>query len=342
MTNREVRRLRLLTLSILTAVATPALSQSYSIDERFGGGPAGNTLSPPRSVAQIEAGTKNSTATISYTFVQSSLQDNAGKTSAWTLSLSSPIDKSDDITDLATLDGLANAFTFSVNYASYSDDVERNTVRLRALRDQIRRDSGDPNKALSPSTIAEVYGPLGRDEEVLAELRGAFRLLHSRFWSVKATVGREEFKYVDFTDFERESDTEVGWAFTLRGGFMLGSWVLAGEAKIEDAKKNADATTQCRPIADSINLDCLTGPSGVPVDNDARLLGVEARRQFSRFGISPSIRYDFEKEVLAADFPVFLWQDSKKQLTGGVRAGWRNDTDDLVFGLFVTSPFSLY
>ena len=58
-----------------------------------------------------------------------------------------------------------------------------------------------------------------------------------------------------------------------------------------------------------------------------------------RIGFGPAIHHDFQEGVTGVNVPVFLWQDTKRQLTGGVRLGWRDDKDDLEFGLFITQPF---
>jgi len=37
--------------------------------------------------------------------------------------------------------------------------------------------------------------------------------------------------------------------------------------------------------------------------------------------------------------PVYLWGTSDGNLNGGFRAGWRDDTDDFTFSIFVGSNF---
>jgi len=54
------------------------------------------------------------------------------------------------------------------------------------------------------------------------------------------------------------------------------------------------------------------------------------------------LRFEAEDDVFAVDAPVFLWHDANRSLSGGIRAGWRDDTKDFEIGLFVTTPFEFF
>lgn len=274
----------------------------------FGGGPVDGLAAVAQSLVSIGAGTDNNNATAKYTVSTSvaeplpplgSTKWITGCNHALSISLSSPIDKSDNITDLATLDGLANAFTFTVSYSQYIDRIRR---------------SGDGNT----EGELDAWG---------------------FFWGGTATLGRESFDYVDLDDFDKQSNNERPWAISLFIGRDFGQWTVTGRLKLEESYKNQDDITRCRPIVGSTDLDCRSGPLGPPNEENGRQASVEVRHQIGdSFGIAPAVHHDFEKDVTGINLPIFLWQDDKGQLTGGIRVGWRDDTDSTEFGLFVSQP----
>jgi hypothetical protein len=64
------------------------------------------------------------------------------------------------------------------------------------------------------------------------------------------------------------------------------------------------------------------------------------------FAIAPRVSYEFEKGVFGFDLPIYLLQGKEndsglRDLIGGIRLGWRDDTDELIAGIFVGKPFKL-
>jgi hypothetical protein len=51
--------------------------------------------------------------------------------------------------------------------------------------------------------------------------------------------------------------------------------------------------------------------------------------------------FDFKSDVFGIDVPLFLVRNKEKQLSGGIRLGWRDDTDAFSAGVFVGKAFKL-
>ena len=279
----------------------------------FGGGPADSLPVVGQSLFALSTGTDRSKATAQYALSASGAEDlsdlkeSSSKRAcshALSFALSSPIDKSDGITDLATLDGLADAFTLTVSYYRHFDKVSLN-----------------PGKKVG--------------EE------GALRLSRGWFGGGSATIGREEFEYIDFDAFGAKEGNRHPWSLSVSAGRVVGGWTVTGRIKVEESYKKERSATRCRPIPSSSDLNCISGPSEVPNRVHGRQVSVEFRRQLlgGRVGVAPAVHHDVEMDVIGINVPIFLWQDSKGQLTGGFRVGWRSDTDASEVGLFISQPF---
>jgi hypothetical protein len=58
--------------------------------------------------------------------------------------------------------------------------------------------------------------------------------------------------------------------------------------------------------------------------------------------ISARFTHDSKNDVNGLDVPIYLVQDSKESLNGGIRIGYRDDTKGVEFGVFVGSSFKLF
>ena len=292
-------------------------------DKTFGGGPSDGLVAVAQSLASITAGSDSSTASLKFVRTGSKASDFprswpergsgrgttlnpesiSGCAHALSITVSGPLDNKDNTTEPATLDGLSNAFALKIGYAQYHDVI----------------------------TLAPEKGILDED---------SLRVPSTWFWGVSASIGRKEFEYIDFDGFDKATQTERPWSASAFLGIDWRSWVYTARLRVQESYKDQESATQCRPIAGSTNLDCLSGPPGPPAKEDRRQFSVEVRsRIFKRVGVAPSINHDFELDVTGVDFPVYLWQNEKGQLTGGIRAGWRDDTKDTQYSIFISQPF---
>jgi hypothetical protein len=133
---------------------------------------------------------------------------------------------------------------------------------------------------------------------------------------------------------------------------VFGAWdrykvgLLTLAFRYEDAYKARDSVTNCPTGGSSAVVSCVTDPSGPPKKMESAIASLEFRRSRMTFlgkdvAIGPSVNYDFHASVVGVDFPIYLWTDEKGRLTGGIRAGWRDDKGGIDVGLFIGTPFTL-
>ncbi|MGH8239324.1 MAG: hypothetical protein ACREXP_20215, partial [Steroidobacteraceae bacterium] len=73
---------------------------------------------------------------------------------------------------------------------------------------------------------------------------------------------------------------------------------------------------------------------------------LEFRWGTNNFGVAPIVIRDFDEKVTGVELPLFLVHDEPSEgqagpLTGGVKLGWRSDTDDITVGLFIGASLAL-
>lgn len=167
-------------------------------------------------------------------------------------------------------------------------------------------------------------------------------------WGLSGRIGYENFEFLEENSTDKSDKSKTPWSISGHFGLFPASslTLITVGLEYQNAFKNADERTICAaPDANGLQ-QCQTAPFGEPVDNDKFLLSLEGRRIFQNLPYKPAaslkLTYDFEDDTFGADLPIYLLRDAKSNLNGGVRFGWRDDTDDLIVGVFVGSTFSLF
>lgn len=206
------------------------------------------------------------------------------------------------------------------------------------------------------------------DRELIRQARAYLDLIDEEdpavlmnFWGFNGKIGYEEFDFLNSDKFAslesfqnadiaslRET-TELPWSVGVHYGVALKSdWVIKSEFRYEKSYKAATSVVRCPNGVAGTAFDCVSGASTGPADKNSYIVSLKARRPlkmdwlFSRAAISFDANYDFEADVLGLEMPVYLVGDNKGNLNGGFRVGWRSDTKDPIFGIFIGSAFSLF
>lgn len=277
-----------------------------------------------------------------------------------TLTASAPLDKNNPRTDLGTLDGFANSSTLKLRWTRFQARIV-NGRRLResaeierAARDACRaKAEGDAARIKACATSAADY------EFVKANLDAgtADRFVRMAFgggpafaFGVEGSIGYRKFNFVDAASFSKGSAQKVPWGLKAFVSLLpgLGLTSLTGALEYQDAYKDQDTAVIC-PAGTGGTVQCLSGPLGAP-KNDRKLLGsLEFRHLFtlpdraplSSVGFSAQFTHDFRSGASGIDVPIYVVPDEKGNLLGGVRFGYRSDTDKLAVGVFVGTAFSI-
>jgi hypothetical protein len=361
---------RFVTLALLAAITAPcgtAVAQTHGVLAEASGGPSDVEVEPVRSLFEITGGTDSSKATLRVGTQLSrphSTPDPNGKTpfsqfTTLALTLAGPLDKSDDFTDLATLDGLENAVTAAVkanvflihlrnpsddpDYKNIEDQLTKAMIAAGALKEGefAQVDASNVEKYLGKSALEKFYGYFYDDS-------GAW------IFGGEGKVGSENFKYRSGEEFTERSSRRTPWSIDAHGAYSHPRFGLTTVGfRFEQAWKDASDKSVCSPIEGSDKFDCKTGPDGRPDKKISEILFVSWRRQLhipglakikllSDIAVAPKISYDFDEDTVGIDVPIYLWGTESGLLNGGVRVGYRNDTDDTTFAVFVGSTFDYF
>lgn len=258
----------------------------------------------------------------------------------FSLTASAPVNKNGP-TDLATLDSFGNSTTLR---AEYSRALFFHPVSWEILDEACERLG--VSDGTCDATYVQQHAP--EDYRRLADALRAKPL----FWSVWATIGHDEYKFYDPLTLAKDEENRTPWGV---GGYLSGqpfdgpTLVTLG-AEYQETYKAADTLVVCSGGPPPIT--CVNGPIGGPIDGNRELVWLEARHRFEWAGVAPRVTYDFDKDVTEVQLPIYLIRapgskadrenDTPPPLTGGVRFGWRDDTDDVSVSLFITSSFSIF
>lgn len=289
---------------------------------------------------------------------------------SWTYALSSPINKDEDLTDLATLDSLANSTNFSISFrrtvtsgfrpsskikqsCDYPKLIETIRARCAATSAADGLYTDDEKQRCEAGTVefSSVSFSTKQLNETGCGLLDPSKKQNTTFYGGTAKLGYEEFDVFDPMSLEKSKVNETPFvlaAFVGHVSNQANTSILAG-VEYQNGYKADDTQTVCM-TPDMAGLQtCKTGAFSDPVEQDKELLFLELRQKLSissvlnyPIAIEPRISHDFEEEVFAVDVPIYLVRDEKSALTGGLRIGYRDDTEDVTFGLFVGSRFSIF
>jgi len=280
-----------------------------------------------------------------------------GVFTTWSVALSSPLSKGSSSTSIATLDGLSNASTVAFSYQRKTAPI-RTALPVRspqfdALYDEVcaavtegykQSANFDPKKPLDSCftlTNVESYAPAryGEVESLFFDPDGQYSS-----YGATLSVGQQTFEFLDVETSEKGSATEVPWSFNLNYSIIpqkqSALYTLAFE--YQNAFENGPQGTLC-PVADVPSVvSCSAGFLSAPTEKKKRLISVEARKSFGGAGASLKVTFDTASDVLGIDLPISFIRDKSKNLTGGVRFGWTDESHDFTARLFVGTKFSIF
>lgn len=315
----------------------------------------------PKFEGQVVATTGNSTVSIAYTYRENFKINRQGeaRTRDITITGTSPLNDNDSKTDLATLDGLSSSSNIALTYKKTVtsgfndiDDVKNSCdydlliemVRENCMVEARKDDVVTATEKQHCETSAVEFNLTKLQNE---QLMRACKIIDeqnakTRFYGGSAKIGHEQFDTLDPIDFSKSTSSRNPLSLSAFYGLV---WpqdhrsILFG-TEYQEAYKAADSSILCMPADDPTqNISCQSGSFSAPNREEKRLLFVEYRQNLGSIAIEPRITFDFEEDVVGIDLPVFIWKNKDKKLSAGFRAGWRDDTDEVTFGVFVGNSF---
>ncbi|AVP97552.1 hypothetical protein C7S18_10245 [Ahniella affigens] len=307
---------------------------------------------PASTGLELLASTDDTRATFKYAAELSYAYQNGVKsftTSA--LTLSAPLSEAaDGITEIATLDGLANSTEIGVSFSRWYVKEIGEVFDIKTA-DAICKAAGIDTSVLgTPCDTAAVMEGLANEGKLdeYPRLKALFydpsrwdREAFRWTWGLSGRVGYESFDFFG-PDLEEISSSENPWS--VNGYF---GWVPPNStrfyslgATIQNAYKPADEATACTNSEMPV-LECVTGSLAAPTEKRKHLMYLEARGQVSGIGYALRATHDLKSDASGLDLPIYLFKDPEGSLNAGIRLGWTS-TDQGSVGLFIGSPFSLF
>jgi hypothetical protein len=272
--------------------------------------------------------------------------DRNGYFDTWSLAVSAPLQKGSSSTQLASLDGLAKATTaelkFShtrVTFAPQGDAETRAAAQLAIC--QLAWTRAGSTAADCDFALVAQFAP-ERTEDFDRIMWGDSP--SSFTWGGSAKAGTETFDYVDPATLARRSTDETSWSAK---AFLAFYWsgkgqdesLLSASYTRESSWKSQDEAILCPGGGGPAT--CVKGSPGPPKRDDKDVFSLGYRRSLGGVAFSLTANYDAANDVLGVELPVYLVRGADGGFTGGVKLGWRDDTDEVTAGVFVSKAFSL-
>jgi hypothetical protein len=372
----------ILVLLALTSISRADEPVKPSLNDIAVSAPAASTLSAPG--VQVNATSQGGSASIKIGHDSPTLtEDNKFKFTNWSVTASAPTSKSSDLTQLATLDGLANAATISLDFFHFFSPLVVPNDTNRQKRKEICSSLEKAYQSMSPADRTKAQNkykdagddpgqpPNGCCQDDPANPReyecnsGTFDAydptdqFRAERWKTGvrpggfvygggAKLGYQQFTDYDPTTLAKATPNKTPWSANFYGAwnplFDIQSFLIA-KFEFQDGYKDATSKVLC-PAPSGKALTCVSGPIGTPVHTESKVLSLEERRIFTwpfTMGISVVPQYDLQAKVFAVNLPIyFVPSAGSKGLSGGLQAGWRNDTHSFSFGVFAASAFSFF
>lgn len=322
-------------------------------------------LLPDGAAVELSASSDASSVAIK---LARSVSEAAGQFGAYrtlALTASAPLVSASRFSDIGTLDGFIGGSKLRLQFSRYTRRITEpdlhpayqalvETTRA-ACRARLGAEAKDCAPPLISSQFVHDYAP-----ELETPLLAMARMTpgpnprvdwSARAYGVELAVGYKKFEFLESGPVRKSDATRVPLSgkafFSYLPDVRRNS--LTGGIEFQLAYKDASAGALCPGAAPGAELQCLTAPIGGPRRTEKLLLSGEYRHKlvFDEHGIVPTLAisllgtYDALNDDFGVDLPVYLVNDPKNGLTGGVRFGYTTSTDDFVAGVFVGSAFSL-
>jgi hypothetical protein len=180
-----------------------------------------------------------------------------------------------------------------------------------------------------------------------ADRRRMGELLHLNdipwYLGVSGGVSVVTYKFLN-TELKDDSQKKIDYSFAAQAGvFRPSLGFLIGTIGFQQTSAaGGDSVSVCRSLPETDATTCVDAVLKPPTQTRGALATAQIRRKLAGdVAIAPTLQYDIEKEVTAVIIPVYFLKDANGSPIGGIRAGWRSDTEAVVISLFVGAAFKL-
>lgn len=281
------------------------------------------------------------------------------------LTASAPLANGSRFSDIGTLDGFIGGSKLRFQFSRYERRISEpdlhpafdalvQTAKSACLA-RLGADAKECAPSFFSSQFVREYAP-ELETPLLAMARMTSGATPRVDWSARSygaefSIGYKKFEFLE-TGPARKSET----SHIPLSGKLFFSYLpdvrrnsITGAVEYQRTFKDAPAGALCPAVAHGIEFQCLTGPIGDPRSAKKLLLSGEYRHKlvFGESSFIPTIgisllgTYDALNDEFGLDVPVYLVNDPKNGLTGGIRFGYTTSEKDFIAGIFVGTAFGL-
>lgn len=265
----------------------------------------------------------------------------------------------DDADDAAKARAAATAYSAAYESAKAQRQGESQTASPSYLMEFVADKDDDTIDDLAEHLFAhcantETMRPLVRKYGSEADIAGYDGWNAGGLWFFGASteIGRSNYTFLVPATFMEDSSSRTSY----KGQFFAGHVARTGLSSLQASFSYSRAYTEqdpvqlCQPNGMGAQQQCLSGAAGPPARTNKYIAAAEFRQLFDlaehgsipRVGIAPRLSYDFKRDAMLVDLPIYLASNKDRLLNGGVRFGYDTGKKDFAFGLFVGAPFSIF
>lgn len=265
----------------------------------------------------------------------------------FSFSAATPFQSNGDATP-ASLDALANGTRFTLSWGYFPLRVSDRTPETDHIADRAREacrkaEPGQDNCDLSTYAIYYHARP-----DWLRYQR--LRAQGVTDWGLDATVGINDFEWIDPVTFGPQRDRRVDWSVAGHVTHFFPGRQLAAtfSASYQRAYEAVEERLICPPNVVDPATQCMTARASAPNRNENFLISagfryrlIDANGDLGRFAIAPVVNYDVIDDVWGIELPIYFIPGDNNSLTGGIRLGWvSNREDEFTASVFVGTTFN--
>lgn len=167
-----------------------------------------------------------------------------------------------------------------------------------------------------------------------------FSFEKTKYWGGDATAAHENFTFTtnenlanDLTQKETDIAARAyfGQVLSLSSLYEIGyryEKSFQSEKETEVCTMLADSTSSCRDIA-----------IGAPTEIKKHIAFASYRKINSNYAINVTLSHDIENDQTGIQVPIWFRKSEKGIFNGGVQVDWTSEGDEIMFSVFLNSPF---
>lgn len=323
--------------ALLLVVSSPGLAQQ----DRGTDTPADRFGAVQGEELQVSTGTEDNALTF-----RAALPTGPSQTNSFSLILSTPLN--DEEAMPASLDALANGSKATLRWGRFTLGIPKED----AIASRI---------AEAAIAVCEQKEPeQSRCKDSGYAVRTHDRTNYRRYlahtipngatdFGVDATVGINDFEWVNATTFLPQKKRHTDWAVAAHVAHYMAGTAITGSVAYQRAYKAAEEEAICPPTSTD-PADCVQARGAPPTLDKNFLISAGLRHRFVggdgnllNLAVAPAATFDVIDDVWGVDIPVYVVPDKEGGLTGGIRFGYRSDREDkFSVGLFVGTTFGFF